>query len=112
MRVGYLPMVIAPIERKRYISNINSRNTKGNLLGYYRYMLRILKKSLDVYVKMFGKQEAESNATLMTIGEFAKYCGVPVSTVRYYLRIKKLEPISYTNSGYMLFSREQAELLK
>jgi Fic family protein len=111
MRAEYLPTLIPPIERKRYISSINSRNTKGNLLGYYIYMLRVLKKSLDIYVKMFGKQEAESDATLMTIGEFAKYCGVPVSTVRYYLRIKKLEPTSYTTSGYMLFSREQAKFL-
>ena len=112
MRSGYLPMVIAPIERKRYISAINSRNTNGNLLGYHKYMLRVLKKSLDMYVKMFGEQDAESNASLMRIGEFAKYCGVPQSTLRYYLRIKRLEPVSYTNSGYMLFSREQAELLK
>jgi Fic family protein len=112
MRAGYWPMVITPIERKRYISSINSRNTNGNLFGYHRYMLRVLKKSLNVYVKMFGKQEAESDAPLMTIGEFAKYCGMPQSTLRYYLRIKKLEPASYTNSGYMLFSKEQAELLK
>ncbi|MDR2464029.1 MAG: MerR family transcriptional regulator [Holosporales bacterium] len=37
---------------------------------------------------------------------------MPQSTLRYYLRIKKLEPISYTNSGYMLFKKEQIELLK
>jgi hypothetical protein len=77
MRAGYLPTVIAPIERKRYISSINSRNTNGNLLGYYRYMLRVLKKPLDMYVKMFGKQEADSDDPLMTIAEFAKYCSVP-----------------------------------
>jgi Fic family protein len=112
MRSGYLPMVIAPIERKRYISAINSRNTKSNLLGYHKYMLRVFKKSLDMYIKMFGEQDAESNITLMTIGEFAKYCGIPVSTVRYYLRTKKLEPVSYTNSGYMLFSKEQVKLFK
>jgi Fic family protein len=112
MQAGYLPMVIAPIERKRYIVSINSRNTKSNLFGYYRYMLQVLKKSMDIYIKMFEKQETESNASLMTIGKFAKYCGVPVSTLRYYLRIKKIEPVSYTNSGYMLFSREQPELLK
>ncbi|MDR0580593.1 MAG: Fic family protein [Holosporaceae bacterium] len=112
MRARYLPTVIAPIERKRYISAINSRNTKSNLLGYYKYMLRVLKKSLDMYVKMFGEAVAEIDHPLMTIGEFAKYCDVPVSTIRYYLRVKKLEPVSYMNSGYMLFSREQAELRK
>ncbi|MDR0631761.1 MAG: Fic family protein [Holosporaceae bacterium] len=112
MRAGYLPTVIAPIERKRYISAINSRNTKCNLLAYHKYMFRVLKKSLDMYVKMFGEQEADCDDTLMTIGEFAKYCNVPQSTLRYYLRAKKLEPLSYTNSGYMLFSREQGKLLK
>jgi hypothetical protein len=112
MRAGSLPAVIPPIERKRYIASINSRNTKNNLLGYHEYMLKLLKKSLDMYVKMFGEQEVDSDNTLMTIGEFAKYCGVPKSTLRYYIRIKKLEPVSYTNSGYMLFSKEQAELLK
>jgi Fic family protein len=112
MRNGYLPMLIPPIERKRYISSINSRNTKGNLLGYHRCMLRVLKKSLDMYVRMFGRQEAKGDAPFMTIGKFAKHCGAPVSTVRYYLRIKKLEPISYTNAGYMLFSKEQAGFFK
>ncbi|MDR3180004.1 MAG: Fic family protein [Holosporaceae bacterium] len=112
MRAGYLPVIIPPIERKRYIASINSRNTKNNLLGYYEYMLKVLKKSLDKYIKLFGDQDVETDQPLMTIGEFAKYCSVPVSTVRYYLRIKKLEPISYTNAGYMLFSREQAEKIK
>jgi Fic family protein len=112
MRAGYLPAVIAPIERKRYISAVNSRNTRGNLLGYYRYMLRVLKKSLDMYVKLFGKPDAKADHSLMTIGKFATYCNLPQSSIRYYLRVKKIEPISYTNSGYMLFSREQAEILK
>jgi Fic family protein len=109
MRARHSPMMIAPIERKRYIFSINSRNTNGNLFGYYRYMLRMLKKSLDIYVKMFEKQESKNDNPLMTIGKFAKYCDVPQSTLRYYLRVKKLKPMSYTNSGYMLFSKEQAE---
>ncbi|MDR2646204.1 MAG: Fic family protein [Holosporaceae bacterium] len=112
LRAGYLPMVIAPIERKRYIASINSRNAKNNLLGYYDYMLRMLKKSLDMYVKLFGEHDTADDQSLMTIGEFAKYCNVPRSTVRYYLRVKKIEPASYTNSGYMLFSKKQTELLK
>jgi fido (protein-threonine AMPylation protein) len=112
MRVGYLPTVIAPIEKKRYISSINSRNTKSNLLGYYRYMLRVLKKSLDMYVKMFAEHKAEADHPLMRIGEFAKYCDVPQSTIRYYLRVKKIEPMSYTSSEYMLFSKEQTEFFK
>ncbi|MCL2311596.1 MAG: Fic family protein [Firmicutes bacterium] len=110
LRSNTLPLIVAPIERKRYISGINRRNTKGELLHYHKYMLGLLNKSMNLYIKMFGKAE-ETSSPLMTISGFAKYCGVPVTTIRYYLRIKKLEPYSYTNAGYMLFSVEQSETL-
>jgi hypothetical protein len=110
LRAGYLPLIIPPRERRRYIASINSRNASGDLFGYYRYMLKTLAKSMDLYVKLFGATKEDS--PLMTIGEFAKNCGVPVSTIRYYLRIKKLEPRSYKNAGYMLFSPEQGDFIK
>jgi Fic family protein len=110
MRAGYLPLIVPPTERRRYIAGIHSRNIDGNLLGYHRYMLKLLLKSVNIYVKLFGDGEPESDFPLMTVGKFAQYCGVPVSTVRYWLRIKKLEPHSYTPAGYMLFRREQREL--
>ncbi len=110
LRAKILPLIIPPIERKRYVTAINRRNMKGHLIQYYEYMLRLLKKSLDVYAKMFSSAK-EPDSPLMTIGKFAKLCGVPVSTIRYYLREKKLTPCSYTNAGYMLFSEEQAILI-
>jgi Fic family protein len=134
MRCGLLPLIVSPIERKRYIASISSRTqmasppasthasvvfnveTKSKLvnacgattlLTYHKYMLRLLGKSMNLYVKLFGANNIETDHPLMTIGKFAKHCGVPISTIRYYLRIKKLEPHSYTNAGYMLFSQEQ-----
>lgn len=74
-------------------------------------MLGLLDKSQDMYRKIFiDNAEEETQKKLMTISEFAKSCGVPISTVRYYLRTQKLSPISYTNSGYMLFSEEQGRI--
>lgn len=111
LRSGTLPLIVSSIERKRYISSINRRNTKGELLNYFRYMLGLLNKSMNLYIKMFGKIE-ETSSSLMTISEFAKCCGVPITTIRYYLRVKKLEPYSYTNAGYMLFSVEQSKMFE
>lgn len=110
LRSGFLPLIILPIERKRYISHIHLRNSRGEIIHYHRYMLNLLDKSMSIYIKMFCIPEVETEGSLVTISEFAKLCGVPVTTIRYYLRMKKLEPYSYTNSGYMLFSAEQAKI--
>ena len=110
LRAKMLPLIIAPRERKRYISAINRRNTQGEFLRYYSYMLGLLGKSQDMYRKMFINNVEKNQKELMTISKFAKSCGVSISTVRYYLRAQKLSPISYTNAGYMLFSEEQGRI--
>jgi len=111
LRSQVLPILIQPKERKRYLSHINERNLKGRIFSYYSYMLGLLDKSLKMYEAMFGIT-SDSEDELLTIGKFAKFCGVPISTIRYYLRIKKLEPRSYTNAGYMLFNKEQAVVVR
>lgn len=110
LRSGFLPLIILPIERKRYISHIHLRNSTGEIFQYHRYMLNLLDKSMNMYVKMFCSLGAETKDSLLTISKFAKFCGVPITTIRYYLREKKLEPYSYTNAGYILFSKEQAKI--
>ena len=111
LRSQFFPILIQPKERKRYLSHINERNLKGKIFSYYSYMLSLLDKSLKIYEAMFGTT-SDSEDELLTIGKFAKFCGVPISTIRYYLRIKKLEPSSYTNAGYMLFNKEQAIVVR
>lgn len=43
----------------------------------------------------------------MTIAKFAKAVELPVSTIRYRVKVGKLKPTMYTESGYMMFSCEQ-----
>jgi len=43
----------------------------------------------------------------MTIAKFAKAVKLPVSTIRYWVKVGKLKPTMYTESGYMMFSPEQ-----
>lgn len=108
LRAKVLPLIVPPRERKRYITAINRRNTQGQLLEYYNYMLGLLNKSQEMYKKMFIE---ENSSNLMTISKFAKFCRVPVSTIRYYLRIGKLAPCSYTSTGYMLFKEDQRKII-
>jgi Fic family protein len=112
IRAGIVPLIIQPIERKRYINSINLRNVSGKSLQYFRYMVKQLSKSTIAFEKAFGETTNHVDSTeLMKISEFARFCGVPVSTIRYYLRVKKLIPTAYTNAGYMLFTKEQAKIV-
>lgn len=110
LRSQIFPILIQPKERKRYLSHINERNLKGKIFPYYNYMLKLLDKSLKIYDAMFG-ETSDSESELLTIKKFAEFCGVPISTVRYYLKINKLQPRSYTNAGYMLFDKNQASVI-
>lgn len=112
LRAKIIPLIIQPRERKRYLDSINKRNTNGHFLQYYKYMLKQLLKTAETFETLFGVSDilAEPNQ-LLKISEFAKLCGVPVSTLRYYLRTKKLTPVGRTNAGYMLFTKEQTGLV-
>lgn len=110
LRSQIFPILIQPKERKRYLSHISERNLKGKIFPYYNYMLKLLYKSLKTYDAIFG-ETSDSESELLTIKKFAEFCNVPISTIRYYLKIKKLEPRSYTNAGYMLFHKNQASVI-
>ncbi len=110
LRSNIIPIIIQPIERKRYLQSINLRSTRGKKFQYYQYMLKQLLKTISVFETFFGNNIKEQK-DLLKISEFAKLCGVPVSTIRYYLRIGKITPIGRTDAGYMLFSKEQKSVL-
>ncbi len=78
-----------------------------------RYVLKKqLLKTAEIFETLFGIIDTVAETDkLMTISEFAKLCVVPVSTIRYYLRSKKLTPVGRTNVGYMLFTAEQKRLV-
>ena len=58
---------------------------------------------------MFEVEKTE-NTKLLTISKYAKYKGVPTSTIRYWVEIGKIKPTSYTDSGYMLFDINNKKL--
>lgn len=107
MRNNYCPIIIRNIDRKRYLDTLEKYQITGESKEYYTFMLRRLKRSFETIINLFNATSFKTTNKLLTIAKFAKLHNLPVSTVRYWVQIGKIKPISYTNSGYMLFDEEQ-----
>lgn len=90
----------------KYLAAIESYQTKNNEETYVKFMLRILNRSLKIAINMFETENMSVKSELLTISKYAKYKGVPTSTIRYWVEIDKIKPTSYTNAGYMLFKKD------
>ncbi len=106
LKYGYAPIIIRPTDRKKYLSVIENYQTKNNEEVYIKFMLRILNRSMKIIINMFDVEATYPQSELMTISKYAKYKKVPTSTIRYWVETGKVKPASYTNSGYMLFSKD------
>jgi Fic family protein len=107
---GYWPIIIRPRDRKQYINSIEKGQLSEDLTQYNNFMYKAFERTIDTYIDMFdnNKPDVQHNK-LMKISDFAKACAVPVSTIRYYLRVGKIKPVSKTAGDYMLFSEEQVK---
>lgn len=106
LKYGYAPIIIRPTDRKKYLSVIENYQIKNDEETYVKFMLRILNRSMKIAINMLNVENTVSSNELLTISKYAKYKGVPTSTIRYRVEIGKIEPTSYTNSGYMLFKKD------
>ena len=107
MQNGFCPIIIRPRDRKRYINSIEKAQLTGNIDDYMKFMVRRLSQSFDTIFDIYEPKKEVENAKLMTIAKFAKAVELPVSTIRYWVKVGKLKPTMYTESGYMMFSHEQ-----
>lgn len=106
LQFGFVPIVIRPTDRKRYLSAIENYQLKGDEKPYTNFMLNLLNRSMKVLITMLDTDiDIESNK-LLTISKYAKLKNVPISTIRYWIKIGKVKPASYTDSGYMLFKKD------
>lgn len=109
---GYAPVIIRKIDRRRYLSALETYQTRGNPESYVNFMMSALNRSLKIMIDLLDISKPEPTAELLTIAKFAKLAGVPVSTIRYYMKEGKLKPTAYTASGYALFAEKQADDVK
>ena len=106
LKFGFTPIVIRPTDRKKYLSVVEHYQLKGDDKPYTTFMLNLLNRSLKVLITMLDTNiEIEPNE-LLTISKYAKLKDVPTSTIRYWVKIGKVKPASYTDSGYMLFKKD------
>lgn len=106
LKYGYAPIIVRPTDRKKYLTAIENYQTKNDEENYIKFMLRILNRSMKIAINMFEIENIATKTELLTISKYAKYKGVPTSTIRYWVEIGKIKPTSYTNAGYMLFKKD------
>jgi Fic family protein len=112
MSVGYSPIIISPRDRKRYLKEIEKAQLTQNYDSYVEYMTNLLNRSMDRVINLLDTSiNIEPNEKLLTISQFAKLTGLSIATIRYRVKTNKLKPATYSNSGYMLFKKEQKENL-
>ena len=109
MQNGFCPIIIRPRDRKRYINSIEKAQLTGYIEDYMRFMLFRLNSSYITIFDIFDSKNENTNEKLMTIAKFALAVGVPVSTIRYWVKVGKLKPTMYTDAGYMMFSETQID---
>lgn len=106
LKFGFTPIVIRPTDRKKYLSVVENYQLKGDDKPYINFMLNLLNRSLKVLITMLDTDIDVEPNELLTISKYAKLKEVPVSTIRYWVKVKKIKPASYTDSGYMLFKKD------
>jgi len=104
LKFGYTPIIIRPVDRKKYLSAIEKYQLNEDVEPYKNLMLSLLNRSLKIIISMLDSEIDIEQNKLLTISKYAKLKDVPVSTVRYWVKTGKVKPASYTNSGYMLFN--------
>lgn len=109
---GYAPIIIRKIDRKRYLTALETYQTKINSEPYYKFMLSALNRSLKMMIDLLDVEKVEPQGELLTIAKFAKLVGLPVSTIRYWMKEGKIRPVMYTPSGYAMFDEKQVADLK
>lgn len=106
LQFGFVPIVIRPTDRKRYLSVIENYQLKGDEKPYTNFMLNLLNRTMNVLITMLDTDIDIEPNKLLTISKYAKLKNVPVSTIRYWIKVGKVKPASYTDSGYMLFKKD------
>lgn len=106
LKFGFTPIVIRPTDRKKYLSVVEHYQLKGDDKPYINFMLNLLNRSLKVLITMLDTNIDIEPNELLTISKYAKLKNVPTSTIRYWVKVGKIKPTSYTDSGYMLFKKD------
>ena len=106
LQFGFVPILIRPTDRKRYLSIIENYQLKGDEKPYTSFMLNLLNRTMKVLITMLDTDIDIEPNKLLTISKYAKLKNGPISSIIYWIKVGKIKPASYTDSGYMLFKKD------
>ena len=106
LKFGFTPIVIRPTDRKKYLSVVENYQLKGDDKPYIAFMLNLLNRTLKILITILDTDIDIEPNELLTISKYAKLKNIPVSTIRHWIKVGKIVPASYTDSGYMLFKKD------
>lgn len=111
---GYPAAIIRKRDRLAYISSLEKAQLSGSKDDYFKIIAKAVDRSLDIYLKAAGGEEAEpaDSDQVLKIGEFAKQVGESNSTIRYWTKEGLLQVAEVTEAGYQLYAPEMIERIK
>jgi excisionase family DNA binding protein len=97
MQEGIPPAIIKKEERNRYLSVLETGQTKGILDAYYELIYDAINRSLDIYIETAKPQEVlpstQSGQAFYTTEDVAALLHVDPESVRRYVRSGKLKAV-------------------
>ncbi len=115
LQAGYLPAIIQPKERIKYLNSLEKAQLGGSLQNYYQIIYEAINNSLDFCLDAIeNKKEppvinASKKPELMKIGELAAKTNETVSTIRYWTQEGLLKVADHTQGGYQLYEISEVE---
>lgn len=113
LKAGYAPIIIRPADRKRYLDCLEKGQLTQDTNSYTKFMLSRLNSSLQSVINVIDAREIDvPKSDLLKVSELANILNVRASAVRYWVKQDKIKPHTYTETGYMLFSKNQIPDIK
>jgi Fic family protein len=112
MMHGYPPAILSKRDESATIASLEKAQLGEANNDYKQIIYTAVDRSLDIMLEAIkGKTEISTanKKTALKIGQLAYAVGVPVPTIRYWLKEGLIESTDVTASGYHLFTPEMIE---
>ncbi len=117
MQAGFPPAIIKKEERNRYLTVLESAQTKGNQDAYYELMHDAINRSLDLYLETVQSNKEESTEKIAeqnfyTTDQVATLLQIGVESVRRYVRSGKLKAVKLGGKFIRIEKKDLDQFIK
>ncbi len=111
MSDGYPITVIGNAQRVDYIQALEKADQFDDLEDFHKLVAESVERSLDIYLGN-KKPKGVKEDRLLKIGQLAKVCGVPATTIRYWTNEGLLKPFKVSSNGYRWYEESVIEVVR